>query len=166
MPLPSTDGESGLLLPAAAGTDPAAAAATPSFDPEMNNIAAAASCPADSKPSAGDESLSARAPLRCPVTLISKEGAEFSVKWAEAVQSGTVRELLDNVPTSSVWTESQTGQLRFPIEGKVLQKVVEYMQWKLLAASPDEAADGLVREFEIEPDMALDMMLAADYLDL
>lgn len=41
-----------------------------------------------------------------------------------------------------------------------MNKVVEYMLYK--AAHAHE----LVEEFFIEPEMALDMMLAADYLDL
>ena len=41
-----------------------------------------------------------------------------------------------------------------------MAKVAEYMIYKKLHA------DALVEEFFIEPEMALDMMLAADYLDL
>lgn len=43
---------------------------------------------------------------------------------------------------------------------KILSKVVEYMLYKKLHANE------LVEEFFIEPEIALDMMLAADYLDL
>lgn len=43
---------------------------------------------------------------------------------------------------------------------KILNKVVEYMLYKKMHA------DEIVEEFFIEPEMALDMMLAADYLDL
>lgn len=46
---------------------------------------------------------------------------------------------------------------------RVLRKVVDYMRWKLEAAA--SAADD-VQEFRVEPEIALDMMLAADYLDL
>lgn len=41
-----------------------------------------------------------------------------------------------------------------------MSKVVEYMLYK------KSHANELVEEFFIEPEIALDMMLAADYLDL
>jgi hypothetical protein len=43
---------------------------------------------------------------------------------------------------------------------KILRKVVDYMLYK------QAHANETVEEFFIEPEMALDMMLAADYLDL
>lgn len=46
------------------------------------------------------------------------------------------------------------------LSSKILNKVVEYMLYKKIHA------DEIVEEFFIEPEMALDMMLAADYLDL
>jgi hypothetical protein len=44
--------------------------------------------------------------------------------------------------------------------GKILAKVVEYMLYR------QAHINDLTEEFFIEPEMALDMMLAADYLDI
>lgn len=44
--------------------------------------------------------------------------------------------------------------------GKILSKIVEYMLYR------QAHINDLTEEFYIEPELALDMMLAADYLDL
>ena len=44
--------------------------------------------------------------------------------------------------------------------GKILGKIVEYMLYR------QAHVNDLTEEFFIEPEMALDMMLAADYLDI
>ena len=44
--------------------------------------------------------------------------------------------------------------------GKILAKVVEYMLYR------QAHINDLTEEFFIEPELALDMMLAADYLDI
>ena len=49
---------------------------------------------------------------------------------------------------------------QFLISGKILAKVVEYMLYR------QAHVNDLTEEFFIEPELALDMMLAADYLDI
>jgi transcription elongation factor B subunit 1 len=112
------------------------------------------------------------------VTLISSDDFEFHVRRSAACVSGTIRRMLD--PQSMVtnilhfWTaqcaltltsgnfsEAVTGRCRLEnITGVVLQKVVEYFYYN------EKTRDSVgVPDMEIPPELCLELLMAADYLD-
>jgi hypothetical protein len=61
--------------------------------------------------------------------------------------------------TTGSFTETQLGEVRFPeISAPILEKVCQYFYWSLQFASGKET------EFHIEPEMTLELMMAANYL--
>jgi transcription elongation factor B subunit 1 len=57
------------------------------------------------------------------------------------------------------FTETQLGEVRFPeISAPILEKVCQYFYWSLQFASGKET------EFHIDPEMTLELMMAANYL--
>ena len=60
----------------------------------------------------------------------------------------------------SNFRESQDNTVRFPeISAPILEKVIEYMYYK----DKHEKTSGKIPQFDIEPEMALELMLAANY---
>jgi transcription elongation factor B subunit 1 len=58
--------------------------------------------------------------------------------------------------------EAEEGVVRFPdIQGMVLEKVVKYLHYKFKHAK----STGKIPEFEIEPEVALELLVAANYLN-
>lgn len=58
--------------------------------------------------------------------------------------------------------EAQQSEIKFPdISSKVLEKVVQYFYYKLKYTNHQ----GPLPEFKIEPDEALEVLMAANYLD-
>jgi transcription elongation factor B subunit 1 len=61
--------------------------------------------------------------------------------------------------TTGSFTETQLGEVRFPeISAPILEKVCQYFYWSLQIASGKET------EIHIEPEMTLELMMAANYL--
>ena len=57
--------------------------------------------------------------------------------------------------------ESEDNVMRFPeIEGLILEKVIKYLHYK----QQHSKATGTIPEFVIEPEIALELLLAASYL--
>lgn len=89
-------------------------------------------------------------------TLISSDNFTFTITRAAACVSGTLKSLL-----SSNFSESATGVVRLEsIEGVLLEKVCEYLYYHLRWKDEKE-----VPEFVIEPELALNLLVAADFLD-
>jgi len=58
--------------------------------------------------------------------------------------------------------ESEDSIIRFPeIEGKILEKVVQYMYYKI---RNQRGVTGAIPQFEIDPASALDLLVASNYL--
>eukprot|EP00617_Octactis_speculum_P019487 CAMPEP_0185746516 /NCGR_PEP_ID=MMETSP1174-20130828/5100_1 /TAXON_ID=35687 /ORGANISM="Dictyocha speculum, Strain CCMP1381" /LENGTH=104 /DNA_ID=CAMNT_0028421265 /DNA_START=31 /DNA_END=345 /DNA_ORIENTATION=- len=90
------------------------------------------------------------------VTFISKEGHEFIVDRKCAMISGTVKAML-----SGGFMESK-GKISFAeIRGLILEKVIQYMYYKVRYSKGSIAPP----EFEIEPEIALELLMASNYLD-
>mmetsp|Transcript_16630 Transcript_16630/g.30130 ORF Transcript_16630/g.30130 Transcript_16630/m.30130 type:complete len:114 (-) Transcript_16630:30-371(-) len=90
------------------------------------------------------------------VKLISKEGHEFYVDRKCAMISGTIKAML-----SGGFMESK-GEIRFAeIRGAILEKVIQYVYYKVRYSKGNVAPP----EFEIEPEIALELLMAANYLD-
>jgi hypothetical protein len=90
------------------------------------------------------------------VKLISAEGHEFFVDRRCALVSGTIKQML-----SGQFAESR-GEVKFPeIPAVILEKVIQYLYYKV------RFTNGTMRvpEFEIEPELSLELLMAANYLD-
>eukprot|EP00613_Pedinella_sp_CCMP2098_P001798 CAMPEP_0171625052 /NCGR_PEP_ID=MMETSP0990-20121206/19052_1 /TAXON_ID=483369 /ORGANISM="non described non described, Strain CCMP2098" /LENGTH=74 /DNA_ID=CAMNT_0012191853 /DNA_START=128 /DNA_END=352 /DNA_ORIENTATION=- len=71
--------------------------------------------------------------------------------------SGTIKAML-----TGSFMESKGGEIQFPeIKASVLEKVIQYMYYKVRYSRGNQAPP----EFEIEPEMALYLLMAANYLD-
>ncbi|CAO1620515.1 unnamed protein product [Sympodiomycopsis kandeliae] len=95
------------------------------------------------------------------VTLISEEGDSFSIEKAAAVRSGTIKSMLEGG-----FEESETQTVQLQIRAPVLEKVVAYLQW---AHKYSDAAEGArIPDFQknIPPELALELLMTADFLDV
>ena len=90
------------------------------------------------------------------VKLISAEGHEFYIARTCAMVSGTIKAML-----SGHFAESQ-GEIRFPdINALILEKVIQYMYYK----KKNSNSNSRIPDFNIEPEIALELLMAANYLD-
>lgn len=92
------------------------------------------------------------------VKLISAEGHEFVMDRSVAVSSSkTIRLMLEGS-----FREAQDNIIRLPdISGYVLERVVKYLHYKAQYSH----ASSRIPEFAIEPEVALELLVAAKYLD-
>ncbi|PCH07167.1 SKP1 component, POZ [Penicillium occitanis (nom. inval.)] len=92
------------------------------------------------------------------VTLISSDGFEFVLPRSTACVSGTIRRMLD---PSSKFSEALTGTCVLEnITGVVLEKVCEYFCYNEKMKEQANVAD-----MDIPPELCLELLMAADYLD-
>ena len=92
------------------------------------------------------------------VVLISAEGHEFYVERKVAMGgSGTIKMMLEGQ-----FRESNENLIRFPaISGLILERVVRYLHYK----AQNIQSNARIPDFAIEPEIALELMIAAKYLD-
>ncbi|PHT46729.1 Transcription elongation factor B polypeptide 1 [Capsicum baccatum] len=101
-------------------------------------------------------SQSAKMKKEDTVKLISAEGFEFIIDKKAAMVSQTIRNMLTS-PGS--FAETEHGEVTFPeISTTILEKICQYFYWSLQYASGKET------EFHIEPEITLELMMAANYL--
>ncbi|OAL68566.1 transcriptional elongation regulator Elc1/Elongin C [Trichophyton rubrum] len=85
------------------------------------------------------------------VTLASNDGFEFVIPRSAACVSGTLRRMLE---PSSNFSEAVTGR------GVVLEKVCEYLLY-----NERNKGQTNVPDMDIPPELCLELLMAADYLD-
>lgn len=92
------------------------------------------------------------------VKLVSAEGEEFFVdKEIAMASSGTIRTMLEGQ-----FREAQENVIHFPdIPGNILERVVSYFHYKAEYSN----ASTRLPQFTIEPEVALELLIAAKYLD-
>ena len=92
------------------------------------------------------------------VKLVSAEGHEFFMERKIAVaSSNTIRTMLEGK-----FRESQENVITFPeISGYILERVVKYLHYKAQYSHSTTR----IPEFPISPEIALELMIAAKYLD-
>ena len=119
------------------------------------------------------------------VKLISAEGHEFIIDKNAAMVSGTIKSMLSgpgmqylffffnlnklffNVPSipysnKANFSEKALGEIPFrEISAPILEKVIQYFYYKLKYTN--SASE--VPEFPIEPEIALELLMAANFLD-
>ena len=93
-----------------------------------------------------------------PVKLIASDGSEIYIDRRAAMVSGTIKAMLSG---PGDFTESK-GEIKFPdISAKILEKTVQYFYYKLKYTDHP----GPLPEFKIEPEYALELLMAANFLD-
>jgi transcription elongation factor B subunit 1 len=94
------------------------------------------------------------------VKLISADGFEFIVDYQAAIVSKTIKNMLSSTGS---YTETETGEVRFgDISAPILEKVCQYFYFRL---RHEHAATKTIPEFKFPPEMALELLRAANYLD-
>uniref|UniRef100_A0A7S2INR4 Elongin-C n=1 Tax=Haptolina brevifila TaxID=156173 RepID=A0A7S2INR4_9EUKA len=94
-----------------------------------------------------------------PVKLIASDGSEIIIDKRAAMVSGTIKAMLAG---PGEFAEGQSGEIKFPdINAKVLEKTVQYFYYKLKYTNHT----GPLPEFKIEPEQALELLMAANFLD-
>mmetsp|Transcript_29637 Transcript_29637/g.40932 ORF Transcript_29637/g.40932 Transcript_29637/m.40932 type:complete len:108 (-) Transcript_29637:58-381(-) len=97
-------------------------------------------------------------PVEATVKLVSGDGSIFIVHKKAALISQTIKSMIEE----GAFIESQEGLINFrEIPGPILEKVCQYWYYKLKFANVTSE----IPEFKIEPDMALELLMAANYLD-
>jgi len=94
-----------------------------------------------------------------PVKLIAADGSEIIVDRRAAMVSGTIKSMLAGPGNFS---ERQQGEIKFPeMSARILEKTVQYFYYKLRHTN----TTGPLPEFKIEPESALELLMAANFLD-
>ncbi|TYH36821.1 hypothetical protein ES332_D13G292000v1 [Gossypium tomentosum] len=95
------------------------------------------------------------------VKLISAEGMEFVIDKEAAMVSQTIRNMLTS---PGGFAEAEHGEVTFPeISAVILEKICQYFYWSLQYSSYNFVG-GKETEFHIEPELTLELMMAANYL--
>jgi transcription elongation factor B subunit 1 len=90
------------------------------------------------------------------IKLVSAEGHEFYVHKKCAMVSGTIKVML-----AGQFAESR-GEIKFPeISGRILEKLIQYLYYKVRYTNSAHR----VPNFDIEPELSLELLMAANYLD-
>ncbi|CAM9111841.1 unnamed protein product, partial [Choristocarpus tenellus] len=91
------------------------------------------------------------------VRLISAEGAEFWVERKCAMVSGTIKAML-----SGGFGEASSGKVCFAeISTPILEKVIQFVYYKVRHTNSATR----IPDFPIEPELALELLMAANFLD-
>ena len=92
------------------------------------------------------------------VKLVSAEGHEFFVEKQIAMSSSTtIRTMLEGQ-----FREAEDNVITFPdITGYILERVVRYLHYKAHYRN----SSARIPDFMIEPEVALELLIAAKYLD-
>ncbi|OCK79877.1 putative transcriptional elongation regulator Elc1/Elongin C [Lepidopterella palustris CBS 459.81] len=93
------------------------------------------------------------------VTLVSSDGFEFKVTRSAACVAGAIKRMLD---PSSNFKEAVENRCVFEnINGVVLEKVCEYLYFNEKHRDSKDVPDP-----DIPPELCLELLMAADYLDV
>ncbi|KAH6562515.1 hypothetical protein BASA50_003049 [Batrachochytrium salamandrivorans] len=93
------------------------------------------------------------------VKLISADGFEFVLDRKYAMASGTIKNMLSS---PGQFTESLQNEIQFrDIKAIILEKVCRYLYYKVHYANTIQE----IPEFPIEPEIALELLMASDFLD-
>ncbi len=91
------------------------------------------------------------------IKITSSDGKEFFIDREVAKGSGTIKTMLE-----SQFYESK-GEIQFQeIPGNILEKVIQYLYYK---AQYTNSTSKVITNFEIPPEMALELLMASNYLE-
>lgn len=92
------------------------------------------------------------------VRLLSAEKHVFVLEKKVAMNSGVIKAML----SSDGFVESRSGEISFDdISTVVLERVIQYLHYKAKHSNSKVP----IPEFPVPPEQALDLLLAANYLD-
>lgn len=102
------------------------------------------------------------------IELVASDGSRHQVPINVAMLSSTLRSILEGN------FEDSDGIIELPtMRGEVIDKVIEYLKFKhkkLNDESDDDDDDDMddegITNFEVPTELSLDLLLAADYLDV
>ncbi|KAK6138001.1 hypothetical protein DH2020_028255 [Rehmannia glutinosa] len=94
------------------------------------------------------------------VKLISAEGFEFVIDKKAAMVSQTIRYMLTS-PGS--FAETEHGEKDFNMQATILN-IVDDLEYSFQFI-PSDCSSGKETEFHIEPELTLELVMAANYLD-
>ncbi|KAG5519215.1 hypothetical protein PMAC_002303 [Pneumocystis sp. 'macacae'] len=91
--------------------------------------------------------------------LISSDNFVFLIKKSQACVSGTIRQMLDE---SNNFLENKNNEINFKtINAKFLDIVCQYLYFHEKYKNAD-----FIPEFPIEPDMAIELLMISDFLEV
>ena len=94
------------------------------------------------------------------VKLVSRDGFEFVVDYKAACVSKTLNKMLG---ADGCFTESQLGEIHLKeLSGRVLEQVCRYFYFSLQSQDPEAKS---LPPFHVEPELALELLMAANFLD-
>mmetsp|Transcript_3064 Transcript_3064/g.7686 ORF Transcript_3064/g.7686 Transcript_3064/m.7686 type:complete len:101 (-) Transcript_3064:445-747(-) len=94
------------------------------------------------------------------VKLVSAEGFEFIIDYKAACVSNTIRNMLSS---QGSFTETELGEVKFPeISTPILEKTIQYFYYKLRYQN---STTKNIPEFKVAPEIALELLMAANFLD-
>ncbi|CAG8684605.1 21971_t:CDS:2 [Cetraspora pellucida] len=93
------------------------------------------------------------------VKLISSDGFEFIIQRNAALISGTIKNMLSS-PGQFMESEQNTIHFR-DIKAVILEKVCQYLYYKVRYNNSTSE----MPQFNIDPTIALELLMAADFLD-
>ena len=103
--------------------------------------------------------MSSAPPPEATITLIAADGTRLPVSRRTASVSGLLRTLLAQTASA----EAARGEVSLPeISREALERCIAYMEYKRAHAG----ARGTIPNFDIPPEVALELLVAANYLDL
>ncbi|PSN73331.1 cytochrome P450 [Corynespora cassiicola Philippines] len=93
------------------------------------------------------------------VTLVSNDGYEYKVLRSAACIAGTIKKALDPMLG---FKETTQNRVELPtVNGVILEKVCEYLYYNQKHAESKDVPD-----MEVPPELSLELLIAADYLDV
>ncbi|XP_064382913.1 elongin-C-like [Halichondria panicea] len=93
------------------------------------------------------------------VKLIASDGHEFIMKREHALTSGTIKAMLSG---PGQFSENETNEVKFrEIPSHVLSKVCQYFTYKVRYTNSSTE----IPEFTISREIALELLMAANFLD-
>eukprot|EP00035_Acanthoeca_spectabilis_P020895 m.435133 g.435133 ORF g.435133 m.435133 type:complete len:112 (+) comp17815_c0_seq1:41-376(+) len=93
------------------------------------------------------------------VTLVSNDDFKFIVSRKAALESGTVKNMLSG---PAMFDEEDQNEVSFrEIPSHVLERVCSYFYYKMRYTNSNQE----IPEFAIAPDEALELLMAANFLD-
>eukprot|EP00731_Ephydatia_muelleri_P031533 Em0023g40a len=93
------------------------------------------------------------------VKLVASDGHEFIVRRDHALTSGTIKAMLSG---PGQFAENETNEVRFrEIPSHVLSKVCQYFMYKVRYTNSSTE----IPEFPISREIALELLMAANFLD-
>ncbi|KAF9511625.1 hypothetical protein BS47DRAFT_1141389 [Hydnum rufescens UP504] len=96
------------------------------------------------------------------VRITSDDGFTFIVQRKVALASQILAASLNE---DSNFSESHSNACNIPYRGAVVEKVVEYLSFKAQFQEPKPNEDIPDFQERIPPEIALELLMAADYLD-